>query len=73
LARVARSASIAICDITRPRAKPFIPASAALTGIESIESVRTAVLESIAASGDPAVAVIPEGPYVVPFCRKELK
>lgn len=41
----------------------------ALTGVESIESIRSAVLESIAASGDPAVAVVPEGPYVVPFCR----
>jgi lactate racemase len=41
----------------------------ALTGLRSIDSVRSAVLESIAASGDPAVAVIPEGPYVVPFCR----
>ena len=45
------------------------PAQHALTGVRSIESVRSAVLESIAASGDPAVAVIPEGPYVVPFCR----
>jgi nickel-dependent lactate racemase len=42
----------------------------ALTGVTSIESVRSAVLESVAASGDPAVAVIPEGPYVVPFWRK---
>src|SRR5580704_16528752 len=41
----------------------------ALTGVRSIDSVRSAVLESIAASGDSAVAVIPEGPYVVPFCR----
>jgi len=40
-----------------------------LTGVRSIDSVRSAVLESIAASGDSAVAVIPEGPYVVPFCR----
>ena len=45
------------------------PEQHALTGIDSIESVRSAVLESIAASGDPAVAIIPEGPYVVPFCR----
>lgn len=45
------------------------PAQHALTGVKSIESVRSAVLESIAASGDPAVAIIPEGPYVVPFCR----
>ena len=41
----------------------------ALTGIGPIDSVRSAVLESIAASGDPGVAVIPEGPYVVPFCQ----
>ncbi len=45
------------------------PEQHALTGVDSIESVRSAVLESIAASGDPAVAIIPEGPYVVPFCR----
>jgi nickel-dependent lactate racemase len=43
------------------------PAQHALTGVTSIDSVRSAVLESVAASGDPAVAVIPEGPYVVPF------
>jgi nickel-dependent lactate racemase len=41
----------------------------ALTGVTSIDSVRSAVLASIAASGDPAVAVIPEGPYVVPFWK----
>lgn len=40
----------------------------ALTGVESIDSVRSAILESIAVSGDRAVAIIPEGPYVVPFC-----
>ena len=40
-----------------------------LTGVERIESVRDAVLDSVAASGDSAVAVIPEGPYVVPFYR----
>jgi lactate racemase len=45
------------------------PAQHALTGVTSVDSVRSAVLESIAASGDPAVAVIPEGPYVVPFWR----
>jgi nickel-dependent lactate racemase len=45
------------------------PAQQSLTGVESVQSVRSAVLESIAASGDSAVAVIPEGPYVVPFCR----
>jgi nickel-dependent lactate racemase len=45
------------------------PAQHALTGVGSIGSIRAAVLESIAASGDAAVAVIPEGPYVVPFYR----
>jgi hypothetical protein len=43
------------------------PAERALTGVRSVDSVRSAVLDSVAASGDPAVAIIPEGPYVVPF------
>jgi len=37
-----------------------------LTGVEAIGSVDAAVRESIARAGDRAVAVIPEGPYVVP-------
>ncbi len=37
-----------------------------LTGVESIASVDAAVAEALARSGDPALAVIPEGPYVVP-------
>lgn len=41
----------------------------ALTGVERIRSVQDAVLASVAASGDRAVAVIPEGPYIVPFHR----
>lgn len=45
------------------------PAQHALTGIARIESVLSAVRASVAASGDSAVAVIPEGSYVVPFCR----
>jgi lactate racemase len=40
-----------------------------LTGVERIASVRDAVLDSVAVSGDRAVAVIPEGPYVIPFHR----
>jgi lactate racemase len=39
------------------------------TGVERIESVASAVLASAATNGDGAVAVIPEGPYVVPFYR----
>lgn len=38
----------------------------ALTGVEVIDSIGDAVRASIARTGDRAVAVIPEGPYVVP-------
>ena len=40
-----------------------------LTGVGLIESIEAAVEESVRQSGDPAVAVIPEGPYVVPVHR----
>jgi len=39
----------------------------ALTGVRLAESVEQAVLDSVHRSGDRRVAVIPEGPYVVPF------
>ena len=39
----------------------------ALTGVTRIESVSSAVHDSVEASDDNAVAVIPEGPYVIPF------
>ncbi|MGI9333118.1 MAG: nickel-dependent lactate racemase [Gammaproteobacteria bacterium] len=38
-----------------------------LTGVNLIDSIEAAVTRSIARTGDPAVAVIPEGPYVVPY------
>jgi nickel-dependent lactate racemase len=37
-----------------------------ITGVEMIESVEKAVRQSIAEHDDSAVAVIPEGPYVIP-------
>ena len=40
-----------------------------LTGVELIDSVEDAVRESVQSSRDRAVAVIPEGPYVVPRYR----
>jgi nickel-dependent lactate racemase len=43
------------------------PADQELTGVSLVESVEAAVQASVAAAGDPRVAVIPEGPYVVPF------
>jgi hypothetical protein len=41
----------------------------ALTGVAVVASPAAAVLESVRRSGDPRVAVIPEGPYVVPVYR----
>jgi len=38
-----------------------------LTGVEVVSSAAQAVAESVRRTGDPEVAVIPEGPYVVPF------
>ena len=43
----------------------------ALTGVEMIESVDAAIEESVRATGDPAVAIIPEGPYVVPHFQPQ--
>jgi hypothetical protein len=37
-----------------------------LTGVHMITSLREAVARSVDAAGDRHVAVIPEGPYVVP-------
>ncbi len=37
-----------------------------LTAVTVIDDIKTAVARSIARSGDTAIAVIPEGPYVVP-------
>jgi nickel-dependent lactate racemase len=41
----------------------------ALTGVEMIESVEAAIEKSVAQTGDPRVAFVPEGPYVVPVHR----
>lgn len=40
-----------------------------LTGVELVASVEQAVAQSIAKTGDPRVAFVPEGPYVVPYYR----
>jgi hypothetical protein len=37
-----------------------------LTGVERVDDVAAAVGESMARHGDPRVAFVPEGPYVVP-------
>ena len=41
----------------------------AVTGVERVANVSEAISASVAAHGDPDVAVIPEGPYVVPLSR----
>ena len=43
----------------------------AITGVEIIESIDEAIVRSIKESGDNEIAIIPEGPYVVPFCTKK--
>ena len=40
-----------------------------ITAVEMVRSLDEAVARSIAESGDTAVAVIPEGPYVIPVCE----
>ncbi len=37
-----------------------------LTGVETIPSIEGAIAAALARSGDPAIAIVPEGPYVVP-------
>ena len=37
-----------------------------MTGVNVIDSLGSAVEKSVMRSGDRAVAVIPEGPYVIP-------
>lgn len=37
------------------------------TGVETVANLEDAILESLTTQGDPQLAVIPEGPYVVPF------
>jgi hypothetical protein len=41
-----------------------------ITGVEMVDSLEGAIAAAVASSGDPDVAVIPEGPYVVPFARE---
>ncbi|MCP5370850.1 MAG: nickel-dependent lactate racemase [Hyphomicrobiales bacterium] len=42
----------------------------AVTGVEAVDDVAAAVAASIARHNDPELAVIPEGPYLVPFARE---
>lgn len=39
-----------------------------ITGVEMVSSVEQAIAESVLRHNDPEVAIIPEGPYVIPVC-----
>jgi lactate racemase len=47
------------------------PEERELTGVDMIDDLDQTVAACVRASGDPAVAVIPEGPYVVPVFHPE--
>ena len=40
-----------------------------LTGVNKVTDLEACIRDIMAESGDPAIAVIPEGPYVVPIYR----
>jgi nickel-dependent lactate racemase len=42
-----------------------------ITGVELIESIEDAIRQSVDEHGDPAIAVIPEGPYVIPVFKSQ--
>ena len=42
----------------------------AVTGVDCYDDLETALADSLAAAGERAIAVIPEGPYVVPFAPR---
>jgi nickel-dependent lactate racemase len=46
-------------------------ADRALTGVKMVESVAEAVARSAREKGDRSVAIIPEGPYVIPLFRPD--
>ena len=43
-----------------------------ITGVDSISSISQAISSSIAVQDSPDVAVIPEGPYLVPFVQSPM-
>jgi nickel-dependent lactate racemase len=43
----------------------------ALTGVHMVDSVADTLAECVRAAGDTSIAVVPEGPYVVPVYRPQ--
>ncbi len=48
------------------------PEQRSLTAVNLVDSVDEAIRQSLARHNDGAIAVIPEGPYVVPYCQPSL-
>lgn len=51
---------------------PGLGADHVVTGVERIDDVGTAIAEAIDRHADQEIAVIPEGPYVVPFAESPI-
>lgn len=47
------------------------PGDRAITGVNDVRSIAETVAQAVAAAGDGTVAVIPEGPYVIPVYRPD--
>ena len=45
------------------------PKEKGLTGVRVIDSLTPAIQECVERKGDRRVAVVPEGPYIIPLCR----
>ncbi|MCK0206596.1 nickel-dependent lactate racemase [Starkeya koreensis] len=41
-----------------------------VTGVEIVPDINEAIAQSLARSGDDSLAIVPEGPYVIPVCRE---
>lgn len=41
-----------------------------ITAVEIVPDINEAIAQSLARSGDDALAIVPEGPYVIPVCRE---
>lgn len=51
---------------------PGLPeADHAVTGVDRIDDVPAAIAAAMDRQGDPEIAIIPEGPYVVPYCAAD--
>ncbi|MEM8587130.1 MAG: nickel-dependent lactate racemase [Pseudomonadota bacterium] len=51
---------------------PGLPdADHAVTGVDRVDDLPAAIAAAMDRQGDPEIAIIPEGPYVVPYCAAD--